>query len=333
MINIAVYLPDGLPESFLVYSRNIVKRLPDFDIIPIEFSEQQRVPEEADVLWDPRAGGGNAPPTGFSRCGAPLVVTLHGASPFAVPLTEQSNSIIELIHLARSNWTKRLRWLTIRHHCASIITVSQYAKEEIAKSLWLPSEIIVPIFHGVDTEIFRVDGVRTPRDPYFFHVSRFQKKKNFTRICEAYDSLPLEEKPKLIAVIPGFDGSEVPEGIEMIAESLDQASIATYLRGALGLVFPSLHETFGLPIIEAMACGCPVITSNTTACKEIAGEDAILVDPRSVSSIRDGMERLVTDSDTRARLRERGLKKSRLFTWERSAEIHAGIFQAAFCGV
>jgi glycosyltransferase involved in cell wall biosynthesis len=91
-------------------------------------------------------------------------------------------------------------------------------------------------------------------------------------------------------------------------------------------VFPSLHETFGHPILEAMACGCPVITSNVTACEEIARDAALVVDPRSAAAIAGAMER-VRDEALRRSLRERGLARARRFTWRTTAERYVELFR------
>ena len=99
------------------------------------------------------------------------------------------------------------------------------------------------------------------------------------------------------------------------------------LQNAFAFVFPSLHESFGLPILEAMACGVPVITSNVTACPEIAGDAAILINPRSVEDISNAMIKIAENKNLRKQLIEKGLERASEFGWEESAKKHLEVFE------
>jgi len=117
------------------------------------------------------------------------------------------------------------------------------------------------------------------------------------------------------------------ESVELITTPILTEELVSLYRGALGFIFPSLHEGFGVPIVESMACGCPVITSNVTACPEIVGDAALLVNPRLVEEIVKAMQRLVEDKNLCNELRKRGLERAKVFTWQRSAEKHLEIFE------
>lgn len=106
------------------------------------------------------------------------------------------------------------------------------------------------------------------------------------------------------------------KGVRLISEGLSSTELATWYRGGMGFIFPSLHETFGIPILEAMACGCPVITSNDSACPDVAGDSVLFVNPHSIDDITNAMKRLIEDDS----LRQKGLARSRQFTWRKSAE-------------
>ena len=133
-----------------------------------------------------------------------------------------------------------------------------------------------------------------------------------------------------MAVVPGYPQSaSVPKDIELIRTPKNHQELAEFYRGALALVFPSLRETFGMPILEAMASGCPVITSNITGCPETAGDAALLVNPRSVNDIALAMKRVITEEPLRNSLRRKGLLQAQQFTWQRSAEEHLKVFNRA----
>lgn len=138
--------------------------------------------------------------------------------------------------------------------------------------------------------------------------------------------------PRRVAVVPGYPRAEAGAGVKLHRQSITPPQIAALYRQAIGFVFPSLHEIFGLPIVEAMASGCPVITSNATACAEVAGQAALLVDPRSTDEIAGAMARLAADAELRARLRGRGLERAAAFSWRRSARAHLALFQQALAG-
>ena len=113
--------------------------------------------------------------------------------------------------------------------------------------------------------------------------------------------------------------------IEVMAEDDDAPEIAEPLKR----VFEQVTTYGGLPILEAMASGCPVLTSDSTSCKEIGGDAALLVDPKDVDSIREGMIRLFNEEELRLQLREAGLKRAKTFGWPKCAKQHARVFERA----
>jgi len=225
-------------------------------------------------------------------------------------------------------------WEKFRDKVAAIIAVSQYGAREVTAAFGINSLIVFPIYHGTDHETFRPEGsVHTMRRPYFLTVGEYAPIKNFDRVYEAYRRLTYPEPPYLAMVMPGYTGSAIHgKGVVIIKRRLDHDELASWYRGALGLIFPSLRETFGLPILEAMSCGCPVITSHGTGCLEVAGDAAILVDPRSVDQITGSMARLIEDAEFRNTLRLKGIARAQQFTWGKSAQEHVRVFDLVLSG-
>jgi len=228
------------------------------------------------------------------------------------------------------NWGIGYELYGLRKRLAAIICVSDYATTEVRRVLGDDTPVLA-IYHGVDHDIFHPDvDAKVHEEPYFFHISH-QPVKNFHRVLAAYERLSQVNKPSLIVITRGFPDNNKTKGVKLIREPLKHRELAKYYQNAIGFLFPSLRETFGMPIIEAMACGCPVITSNITACSEVAGGSAILVNPRSVDEITNAMKSLVEDHELRRDLHRRGLEWAKNFTWRKSALKHLEVFQKVAC--
>jgi len=154
--------------------------------------------------------------------------------------------------------------------------------------------------------------------------------KNLNRLIDAYAQLPVATRPKLIVVAPGFVNKKpLVSGISIIQRPLASSELAKLYSNALAFIFPSLRESFGLPIVEAMACGCPVITSFDTACAEVAGNAALLVNPRSIGNISHAMSRLINEPDLRTEMSQQGLARASQFSWSETARLHMAVFMKA----
>ena len=136
-------------------------------------------------------------------------------------------------------------------------------------------------------------------------------------------------RPRLIAIVKPYtitDSIKKIKGLEIINTPIEESAIINYYQQALALIFVSLHEGFGLPIAEAMACGTPVITSNSTSCKEIAGDAAILVNPTNINEIKNAMEQIINDRQLQQSLSKKGMERAAQFRWEKTADaFHASL--------
>ncbi len=247
-------------------------------------------------------------------CAAPFILTLH-----------------DLNHIDRpenSSPLKRLYYATILkracHHAISILTVSDFSRERIIEWSGTHPEKVVNVGCGVDPEYHPgVDPYGLPF-PYLLCVSNRKPHKNEFRVVEAFARAALTFDTRL--VFTGKPTVELANCIERhhvesrvhFVGMVPDAQLPSLYSSSEGLIFVSLYEGFGLPVLEAMACGTPVVTSNTSALPEVAGDAAVLVDPTSVEQIIEAIERIVSDNSLRQRLRDKGLARAATFSWVRT---------------
>jgi glycosyltransferase involved in cell wall biosynthesis len=328
-LRVGVYQAPNIPQSFRVYATNVLRHFPAHGLEAIPFHSGADLPRTADVLWDIRSGGGN-PPLEFMLGGPPLVVTVHGFAPITLPAREYFDTLWERLLSARQARQKLEKWRQLKGAVAALITVSEFSKGEAARLTGVPAESIYVCHHGVDTSSFFPDpDVR--REGYFLHVSNNEPRKNLTRILRAFQRLRKHSGASLLLKLPADQASryEQIEGVHVLSEMLSVAQLANLYQRAMAFVFPSLYEGFGLPILEAMACGCPVITSNVSACSEVAGDAALTIDPRDEDAILRAMTAICLEKQARDRLVDAGLVRARSFSWFDSAAAHARVLHSA----
>lgn len=246
--------------------------------------------------------------------------------------------------------TLKMLNLSMKRSCKRadvIITISQFSKNEIIKYLNVPENKIVIMPCGVDLnlynpnygmdEIARVKNKLGIEGDYFLYLGTLEPRKNLERLIEAYDLLrrKLSIVPRLVIAGPeGWLYDTIFQKVNSLGicnEVLFTGYVAEedspiLMKGAIAFVFPSIYEGFGMPPLEAMACGTPVITSNVASLPEVVGDAAVLVDPYSVESISEAMEHIFISTDLRSELSKKGLIRASGFTWDRSAKIVSDIY-------
>ncbi|TCV79105.1 glycosyltransferase family 4 protein [Sulfurirhabdus autotrophica] len=327
-IAILIREQDGI--SLLRYREGVMRELQVQGATFLPFKENEPIPLECDVVWDPGMGRNRLPLSAFKNIQRPIVVTLHGSATFTMKWREVYSGLFEALRDKWANVAAMREWTWFRNKVTAIVAVSRYGAIEASRVYNIPSDFVTPIYHGVDHLMFFPEkNLSGQTNPYFLHVSAYQPLKNVDRLIEAYEQLPEATRPNLIVISPGFVQKKTKiAGLSIIDHPLSSQELAKFYNDALGFIFPSLRESFGLPIIEAMACGCPVITSFDTACAEVAGDAALLVNPRSASDITQAMSRLINEPDLRTQLREKGLAKARQFTWAETARLHMTVFRS-----
>lgn len=247
---------------------------------------------------------------------APFVFTIHDLIHLHVPA--------EASRAKHAYYRLVVRPAASRAYC--VLTVSHYTHQEIVEWTGLPAERVVVVGNGVGPAFTPVGAHHTPGYPYLFYVGSRKPHKNLPRLLQGFGHSGLHRD--LCLVLTGLPDAALSQQITALqlqervvyAGHLTEPELAAYYRGAMALVCPSLYEGFGLPPLEAMACGTPVVTSNRTALPEVVGEAAVLVDPNDVEAIAWGIRRIVDDQGLRQALVHQGLARAQQFTWEHTAE-------------
>ncbi len=245
----------------------------------------------------------------------PTIVTLHDV---------QHRDLPEFFGPARRSF-RRLAYDRAARSAAAVIVTSDFVRKRAQDVLALPGDRIHVVPHAIDHTVFRPGDEE--REPIVLYPARAWPHKNHARLFQAFGALR-ETRPKLRLILTG-GGLErldpLPEGVESLGE-IPATQLASLYRRAACLVYPSLYEGFGIPPLEAMACGCPVAASNAGAIPEVCGDAAVFFDPTDVEAMAEAM--LEADG-RREELRERGLARAAGFTWDETARRHEDVYRAA----
>lgn len=271
----------------------------------------------------------------------PFILTIHDASLF----------LFGGYHPRARHATIRLMLPFVARRAAAVITVSQHARQDLLRVLKLPDEK-VHVVHEAAPEHFRpvedpieLENIRQryqlPQE-FLLYVGTLEPRKNLVRVVHALHQVRCAGLPhKLVIAGPrgwmmdDFEREVQAAGLQDAVQYLGYIP-THHLPGLYSLatvfVFPSLYEGFGLPPLEAMACGTPVLSSNRSSLLEVCGDAAYLVDPESVMNIADGIICLLKDGNLRQELSARGLARARQFSWQRAAEQTLDVYRQVIDG-
>lgn len=280
-----------------------------------------RLIQEGEILWSP------ANSSAWSV--ANQVVTIHDASVFDHP---------EWFRPAFASWT-RLSWKILAKRAKAIVTVSEFSKQRLQHFLNIPAEKIHVVYNGVG-ESFKPQGQKQINEmkkkfglnkPYFLSVGTLEPRKNLKALICAWELANLKGYGLFIA------GAESVGHVFNVTDLISVARHAAYpfrelsvtyvsdedlpavYAGATAFVYPSLYEGFGLPILEAMACGTPVIASDSAVFREIYSDAAIPINPREPQELAHAMRNIIEDKSLAENLRQRGFEKAVQLSWDESA--------------
>jgi glycosyltransferase involved in cell wall biosynthesis len=279
--------------------------------------------------------------TAWSRLGRPPVERLVGPldvfhfSDWMYPAQRaglRTTTFYDLIPLRFPDWvhprTLRMHTRKARHaarSCELVFAISDFTAREVTELLGIPRDRIVVAYPGVDDH-FRPEGPRARREhPYVFAILDWQPRKNLRRLVQAFE-LVKACRPELELVVAGARAEDpLPAGATMLGYTSTEDIVRLH-RGAAAFVYPSLYEGFGMPIVDAMACGTPTVSSSHPSLDEASGDAAVRVDPLIAEAIAAGIERAL---DEREALVPRGLEHARRFTWRACGEACLDGFQTA----
>jgi len=225
-----------------------------------------------------------------------------------------------------------------------IIAVSHTTKRDLVRHLGIPPERIVVTYEGIDHARFRPVARRLVAPPYVLFVGSEHPRKNLSTLLRAMRLLKDQARFRDLRLVKvsAAGGREAPFrqrtlaaiaalGLErdvLMTDRVPDEDLPAYYGGAACLVLPSRYEGFGFPPLEAMACGCPVIVARAGALPEIAGDAALVVDPRDPRALARAIEGVLTDDCLRRELVDRGLRRACHFTWERTARATLAVYRA-----
>lgn len=275
-------------------------------------------------------------------CDIPLVLTLHDII-FLEPRDKQNHSLYQ-----NMGWLyRRLNVPRILDKCRHIITVSNFEMENIISKLDIPRERMAMIYNGYNDWFKPIEDKDEiykkyiAESGYFFFLGNTDPKKNTERTLVAYSKYLEQSNVKRKLLMADLDADYLNGIIErnhtenirnniVMPGYIVNSDLPYIYNNAYAFLYTSLRESFGIPLLEAMACGTPVITSNTSSMPEIGGKDAILINPENSDEITEMMLRLEKDQDFYEQQRQIGLERAKLFSWRKTAENLLRLYQEVY---
>ncbi len=289
------------------------------------------------------------------KVGQAHIDVLHvpsGIAPLMSPCPTVVSILDTTVLLTPQNFTfwhghySRLLLPISAQRASRIVTISKQSKRDIVKMLHVsPDKVTVTylaaatVFRPVAAKTIMEIKSRYNLDSFILTVGSLEPRKNIIRLLQAYALIPeLHARYPLVHVGPrGWLNADIPKEVERLGLHdrvrflgyVSAQELAALYNAASLFVYPSLYEGFGLPVIEAMSCGCPVVTSNLSSLPEVAGDAGLLVDPYNVKAIAQAIERVLMDRQLADSMQSKGLERAGMFSWERCARETLAVYKQA----
>lgn len=325
-----------------------LKRNKEFDWIFIEkIKKELNTPKR--ILWD--------------QLGLPLQAMFEKLDllfipAFSCPVFYRGKTVITVhdligrIFKGNFSWSAKLYWSRILPHsfrCADhLIAISQNTKKDLLKYLKIPAEKISVVHLAANfcyqpskdvekaTQILKKYKINAP---FILSVGTLEPRKNYQRLIQAFALARRKEELLVIVGKAGWGLKEILllirrlrlENKVLLLDYVPEEDLLFLYNTCLFFIFPSLYEGFGLPPLEAMNCGAPVIVSNTSSLPEVVGTAGLYIDPYNIEDIKEKIEALLQDSTLPTELKEKSLQQARKFSWEKTAQATIEIFKRILC--
>lgn len=270
-------------------------------------------------------------------CPHKYIMTVHDLAPFIHPEFFPKRILLRLNPLLK----KGIK------NADKIITVSEATKRDVIRLFGIDAHKIIVIPHGIDSHYKPVEDKKSAvtllkkygiAGKYILYVGRIQARKNISSLIQAFQLLKKRRKLEHKLVLVGkmmweskefykeIDNLDIREDV-ILTDHAPYSDLPFFYNNADAFVYPSLFEGFGLPPLEAMACGTPVIVSNMTSIPEVVGDAALFVDPYDISSIAEGMEKLLSSDNLKKDLIKKGFQRAKQFSWKETAKKTLSVYE------
>jgi glycosyltransferase involved in cell wall biosynthesis len=305
--------------------------------------------------------------TTWNNLRLPVELWLHPVDLFhfpfyTMPLIKNGKSVVsmhDISYKVHPEWFNWKGWLTFRPFsywaakiADRILTCSYASKEDILRCYKLPEQKVIVTYYGVSEHFYPISNraeyphilnkynVQTQGSPLLLYVGSITLRKNLVRLIQAFRRLVTEKKTEARLLIVGRTLEPYPDlpsfvkaydlenKISFLSESVSEDTLRALYNRADLFVYPSLYEGFGLPPLEAMACGTPVVTSNISSLPEVTGDAAILVNPYNIGELAEALFEGLTNGRLRKALIERGLERIKKFSWRKMAQETLQVYQS-----